>query len=427
MPTSHRALGRLVLGTGLLLVLTAACSSDSTSGPTTTTGPAASRPTATPTATPAASRPTVAAATACATDHPDRWMGCIRAATPGFASRMLTATALPGAHDAGTSALDLGAFDTQDGSDCTNYSPAFASAPSLVQRWSQTQTLDLAGQLDAGVRYLDLRIAWTGSTATGWRLVHTLFSTHPLATDLAQVAAWARAHPTEVVLADVQHLCYDNHPTQADERALWADFAPLAPVSYDPLRGRPVSTATLGGITGQGGRNVVVLLPSSVRQPSVLTGKIGVHATFTTDPGTSSGPHPVPSVPERYAWASTVAPSSAAGFDAANRALAAYPTTLHPPLGAMAGTGLFQAQLIYSLSSSDLSAELDIFRSFAGLIPPGPGAPPATQPAWEAGLWETAFGRNQVVAGWGHKLNVVVTDAVQTAGFVPAVVAQNGA
>ena len=355
-------------------------------------------------------------------------MGCIVAADPGFAHRLLSATALPGAHDAGSADLSLTAFDAQDGSDCTNYSPAFAAAPSLVQRWSQTQSLGLAAQLDAGVRYLDLRIAYTGSPTTGWRLVHTLFSTHPLEADLAAVATWARAHPTEAVVVDVQHLCYDNHPTAGDERALWAAFAPLSRVSYDPGRTGPVATTTLGAITGRaaGGRNVVVLVPASVHQAGLLGGRYGVHATFITDPGSSGRSAPQPAMPEVYAWASTVSPSAPSELDGTNRALAVYPTTLHPALGQLAGRGLFQAQLLYSLNSTDLSAELDTFRAFSGLIPAA-DPPAGGSPAWEVGLWDAPYGRNQVVAGWGRRLNVVVTDGVQYGGFVDAVVAQNAA
>ncbi len=376
-------------------------------------------------------RPTAAVATACATNHPDRWMGCITTADPGFSTTALSRTAIPGAHDSGTFTLEPTAFDTQANSDCTNYSPAFASVPSLVTRWSQTQSLDLTQQLDAGIRYLDLRIAYTGDPTTGWRIVHTQFSSDPLATDLGAIASWARAHPTEVVLADVQHLCYDNAPDRSAELALWEDFAALGPVSYDPVAGAPVGRATLGGIAhqGGGGHNVVVLLPGSVRRTGDLLHRYGVHASFVTAPGAQPARRgPSPTVPEAYAWASTVSPSSPSAYDAANAALATFPLAYSPPLGSLMGTGIYQAQLIYSLNSSDLQRELATFQTFGGLIPVGAGSSGQSgNPAWELGLWAVPSGRDRIVAGWGHRLNVVVSDGIQYGGFVPAVVAQNAA
>jgi hypothetical protein len=102
-----------------------------------------------------------------------------------------------------------------------------------------------------------------------------------------------------------------------------------------------------------------------------------------------------------------------------------------PPLGSLQGRGLYQSQLIYSLNGSDISADVSAFGTYSGLIPdgvaPAAGAPAKTPQAWELGLWTGPYDRNDVLAQWGHKLNVVVTDGVQYGDFVPAVVAQNAA
>ena len=373
-------------------------------------------------------RPTLAVARSCATRHPSTWMGCITDHDPGYANMALSGTAIPGAHDSGTFNLDQTSFDTQDGSNCTNYLPIYAKVPATIKAWGQTQTLDFTAQLNAGVRYFDFRIAYTGNAAQGWRIVHTQFSHDPLISDVQAIATWAAAHRSEVVVIDVQHLCYDNSPSLANEQALWAELLPLASVTYDPTAGPSVAAATLGGITHQsgGGHNVLLMLPAYSRQTSILLNVDHVHATFVTDP---NAPHPSagsPSVagtlvPEAYAWASKVSPSSPAEYAVANHALAAFPSTATPPLGGLKGRGLYQAQLIYSLSGSDIPADLSDFTHFSGLIP----APGETKSAWEVGLWSAPFNRNSVLAEWGHRLNVVVSDGVQYGGYVPAVVEQN--
>jgi len=359
-------------------------------------------------------------------------MGCITSKDPGFADTKLSEVAVPGAHDSGTFNLDATDFDKQSGSSCTSYIPLFSEVSALVKRWSEAQNIDFTRQLDDGVRYFDFRLAFTGSQQQGWRIVHTQFSNDPLTEDLTSISSWARAHPTEVVIIDVQHLCYDNSPNSADDRSLWSDFSVLAPVLFHPDAGTSVAASTLRDITGQrgGGHNVVLMLPSSVRQPDVLSTVDHVDATFVTTPGAAAPPGtPTPTMPEAYAWASTVSPASPTAYDAANHALEAFPTTYVPHLGTLQGSGLYQSQIIYSLSSSNVSADASMFASFSGLIPASPesaGSGSGTQP-WEIGLWSSSFDRNDVIADWGHGLNVVVTDGVEYGGYVPAVVEQNAA
>jgi hypothetical protein len=374
---------------------------------------------------PAAHPLTVAQARQCAVSKPATWMGCLVAADPSFGRRQLTAIAIPGSHDSGTFDLDESTFDEASSSDCTSYNPVFASVPALVDRWSTTQDLDYPAQLDAGIRYLDVRVAYSGSAARGWRIVHTLFSTDPLAADMASIAAWARAHPSEVVIVDFQHVCYDNDPDAAADDQLWSELAPLSPVAYDPAAGSPVGVATIDDVIHQGGgaHNVVVLVPAGVLRPSDLLGRYGVHATFTVAPGSPGSPRPPsPTVVEEYAWPSSVGPVSVAGESAAEAQLAAYPASITPELGTLEGRGFYQSQLIYSVSGAN---EVQVLSSFGGLITPSGAA--KAHPAWEAGLWQAAPARNAIVAGWGRRLNVVVTDEAEHGGFVVAVVEQNAA
>jgi hypothetical protein len=360
-------------------------------------------------------------------------MGCIVSKDPGFANMELSDIAIPGAHDSGTFNLDATDFDKQSGSSCTSYIPLFSGVSALVKRWSEAQNIDFTRQLDDGVRYFDFRLAFTGNPGQGWRIVHTQFSSDPLTEDLSSIASWAKAHPTEVVIIDVQHLCYDNSPTPADDRALWSDFSVLAPVVFDPPTGISVANATLRDITSQqgGGHNVVLMLPDSVFQPDVLSTVDHVRATFVATPGTPSpAGTPTPAIPEAYAWASTVSPASPSQYDSANHALEMFPTTYMPTLGSLQGSGLYQSQIIYSLSGSNVSADATMFASFGGLIPASPDtevAGSSSHQPWEVGLWSSSFDRNEIIAEWGHRLNVVVSDGVEYGGYVPAVVEQNAA
>ena len=380
-----------------------------------------------------ATRPSLAVARACAINHPASWMGCITSTDPGFANTELSEIAIPGAHDSGTFNLDATDFDKQSGSSCTSYIPLFSSVSALVKRWSEAQNIDFTRQLDEGVRYFDFRLAFTGSSAQGWRIVHTQFSSDSLSEDLSSIASWAKSHPTEVVIIDVQHLCYDNSPTSNDDRALWSDFSVLAPVVFDPISGTSVAASTLRAITSQrgGGHNVVLMLPSSVLEPDVLSKVDHVDATFVTTPGSKiPAGAPSPSIPEAYAWASTISPASPSEYGSANHALESFPTTFVPSLGTLRGNGLYQSQIIYSLSGSNVSADATMFASFSGLIPlsPDAGSPPqGSHQAWEVGLWSSSFDRNDVIAEWGNRLNVVVSDGVEYGGYVPAVVEQNAA
>ncbi len=348
-------------------------------------------------------------------------MGCLAASDPGFGKTEISRLAIPGAHDAGTFDLDPTLFDKASGSDCTNYSPVFSQGlGDLVKAWSMTQDLDFTHQLDAGIRYLDIRIAYSGSSSLGWRIVHTEFSRRALSEDLDSIAAWAKDHPTELVIVDVQHLCYDNSPTAAADLQLWQDFAALGPLSYVAPSGMSVTSVTPDEVVSSR-RNVIVMLPDYALQTNALSNIDHVHATFVIAPAT--GPArtaPSPRLPEAYAWPSTIAPASAAAFSGANRALEAFPIAYSPPLGSLQGKGFFQSQLIYSLSSN-LTSDLPLLSAFGGLIP----AKGSTKPAWESGLWSATYSRNDALKAWGPKLNVVVSDGIEYGGYVPAVVEED--
>jgi len=387
-------------------------------------------------------RPTAAEARICATAHRSSWMGCLVRADPGFGETPLSEVAIPGSHDSGTFNLDPTDFDTQSGSSCTSYIPLFSSLPALVARWSQTQDESFTQQLNHGIRYFDLRVAYPGDPAQGWRIVHTQFARSSLSDDLDQIASWASQHPREVVIVDLNHVCYDNHPTPAEADSLWSSFttpanagsdrSTLAGVAFDARTpgSRPLATVSVDQVVDErgGGHNVVVLVPKTV-EDAAGAAVAGLHPGFTVA-GSVSTAKGGSAVPVEYAWPEAVSPAPGSDFSAANMALEQYPRHISVRLGSLRDRGFYQSQLIYSLSGSSLSGELAQFRAFGGLLAAntleGIGtAPSSVQPPWEEDLWTAGFNRNEAIEQWGVRANIVVSDGVEHDGYIQTVIEQN--
>ncbi|XP_031414986.1 PI-PLC X domain-containing protein 1-like [Clupea harengus] len=111
--------------------------------------------------------------------------------------------AMPGSHDSMSYSLDSSSMLEPN-------APGWVTAlhklfPCLVnfivKRWTTTQELPIIVQLNAGVRYFDLRIACKPDDVT-----HTLYFAHVLYTEVTveetfkDVAQWLRQHPKEVII-----------------------------------------------------------------------------------------------------------------------------------------------------------------------------------------------------------------------------------
>ena len=150
----------------------------------------------------------------------ETWMHCLAAAAPGFAEVPLSSMAIPGSQNAGTFNLDPEASDTQVGSACTTLHGNANVDGATAQRFSETQDQTITRQLDEGVRWVDLNVGYngSGSPVSGWRVVQNLYSSWPLSEYLDQIANWAAAHTSEVVVVDISTVCEDHSPTPAVER-----------------------------------------------------------------------------------------------------------------------------------------------------------------------------------------------------------------
>lgn len=352
-------------------------------------------------------------------------------------TKLLSDLAIPGSHDSGTFSLDVRMPDEQQGSNCTSWNTLFSLDPSLIFAFAVAQTEDLVTQLDGGIRYLDLRIAFTGEAETGWRIVHTFFSAWDLAYTLQTVVDWADEHPNEIVILDFQHICYDNSPSPAEADTFVTDLNTPSPNSGKsvcdlafrlPARpGAALAASTIEEIRAEG-RNLIVLFAKDEIQPEQKAAlDENACAFYATD--TPSEPQDVEMV---HAWPSNVGPTwsgslcnDAPDFGAANEALLDYPLQLDPPLGSLkGGKGLYQSQLIYSLTSSTPILDLVCTVLQAGSLI-----------HWESNLANPTTGipltRTEVVEAWGAATNIVVSDNVQGYDardrYITSVIEQNAA
>ncbi|XP_070113920.1 PI-PLC X domain-containing protein 1 isoform X1 [Equus caballus] len=71
----------------------------------------------------------------------------------------------------------------------------------MVLKWSVTQALDVTEQLDAGVRYLDLRVAHVPEgSRRNLHFVHFVYTTALVEDTLTEISEWLERHPREVVI-----------------------------------------------------------------------------------------------------------------------------------------------------------------------------------------------------------------------------------
>jgi hypothetical protein len=380
-----------------------------------------------------AARPTAAEATQCAT-QPSNWMGCLVRARSAFGNTPLSQVSMPGSLGAATANLDAQSFDVTKGSQCSDFTQAMVPQGALVERWNRAQATTLATQLDAGSRFLELDVGFNGvdQPTLAWRVDDTLFSEEPLQDYLIDIATWARAHPTEVVVVDFRMICQNSAPA-AIERALWDDVASsvslanhgagapsLESVLYDAsARGGPgLGSLTIHDVVHAdgGGHNVVLLVPSDAPARSYMARTL------------QAQPYLVGSRAATVSFTDTgVAPTSVSGYGAANQAIEHGARTAATPIGSLAGKGLYVSPIAYDLGASSLTsaATSALYSTFGGLVTPAPPLPP-----WESGLWPGAGGAAPsaaaIASSWGHKANVVAVDGIDLAGVVPAVIDLNG-
>lgn len=150
----------------------------------------------------------------------------------GIKDRRLSEIVLPGSHDAGM-------YET--------------TVPQLAAR---TQDADLYGQLQAGVRYFDLRPHWNGSELV---IFHGPIVAESVQTVLNQVRQFMTEGHKELVILKFSH--YDNFDSGTQDYGKLADMIvrTLAPWLYvKPSGSTRLADTTMGSFLTNGGRVLVV-------------------------------------------------------------------------------------------------------------------------------------------------------------------------
>ncbi|XP_034036746.1 PI-PLC X domain-containing protein 2 [Thalassophryne amazonica] len=132
------------------------------------------------------------------------WMGSL----PSKLSAMpLKYLAVPGSHDSFTFWVDA---EAPVGPDQKTYVKYLATvfrdfAKKVMVKWSMTQNLSFKEQLDAGIRYFDLRVSSKpGDPGYEIYFIHGLFG-HKVRDGLLQISSFLSRHRKEVVFLDFNH------------------------------------------------------------------------------------------------------------------------------------------------------------------------------------------------------------------------------
>ncbi len=141
---------------------------------------------------------------------------------------------IPGSHDSGT--YDIKEDSTIDESSAPPVLRHLSNVPLLgvgidkiIKRWAKTQLMTILHQLQAGIRYLDIRITGRGGTTIPeiW-VTHSMLSV-PLTTVIEDIRQFCKECPQEFVILDINHI-YDMTPQQKDDMKTWINsMLPTAP------------------------------------------------------------------------------------------------------------------------------------------------------------------------------------------------------
>jgi hypothetical protein len=112
---------------------------------------------------------------------------------------------IPGTHDSGTYAIDSSSPMSPDAPEIlTLLNDIYAS---LVARWAKTQNFDINKQLNAEIRYFDLRVAQNNHSE--FYIVHGKYSI-PVVSLLDAVASFSDKNPYEIIILDFNHFYQMN-------------------------------------------------------------------------------------------------------------------------------------------------------------------------------------------------------------------------
>jgi len=165
-------------------------------------------------------------------DH-RRWMERLSREVPGFGSLQLRQMLLPGCHQAGAYRLERNLGQAPDMAGFVSVLDNFGLAASDIQTWGQTHGVDVYGQLAAGSRYLDLRVAPCIFKDAEPYTFHSLFCV-PWKEIVADIKRFATENPTEIVILNINpDWMPDNHDVYFRPMGIPSVFEKRYPVTKE--------------------------------------------------------------------------------------------------------------------------------------------------------------------------------------------------
>jgi hypothetical protein len=351
--------------------------------------------------------------------------------------------AIPGSHDAGSASLASNDnwFFKQGGS-CSSWTKVYDDSPGRVYNAGATQTLTIPDQLAAGIRYLDLRMAYDSGSGSGkmsdpgrkWRLLHSMFAQGSARAEMQDVANWARAHPSEVVIADLNHTCYDHSSSLTEQQQYQQLFTDMA--TPDPVTGVSLCDVAyqlpsgvdpdnlpsqiLDQVRGTG-RNVIAVIDDT----GGVAAQNGCGIYHYHDATVDTGAVPADEVPLNHLWPNDTGP---------NVCSAAAPSE-NAPAASRIGDFPYRSGGDYTPDKFGDAPDLNHYLS---------ASPPPftqTQTQYTADTYTVIFGvilgcgslenyempaithyRAQILNAWGIHMNIAIGDFVTADDFIPRII-----
>ncbi|XP_034771897.2 PI-PLC X domain-containing protein 2-like [Acipenser ruthenus] len=132
------------------------------------------------------------------------WMGSL---SPALSSMPLKHLAVPGSHDSFSFWVDEKAPVGPDQAPVVKRLAGFfrSLGKKVMKKWSMTQNLTFREQLEAGIRYFDLRVSSKpGERGHEIYFIHGLFG-HKVRDGLMEIDSFLSAHSKEVIFLDFNH------------------------------------------------------------------------------------------------------------------------------------------------------------------------------------------------------------------------------
>lgn len=131
-------------------------------------------------------------------DDLENWMGKL---SSNLKALPIIYLAIPGSHDSMSYSINDSSTPAPDAE--PEIVHLYKLVPCVVRKWARTQSLSVSEQLNAGIRFFDLRMA-RQSCLGNYYFVHGLYC-DKVEIPFEEIRAFLDSHPEEFVILDCQH------------------------------------------------------------------------------------------------------------------------------------------------------------------------------------------------------------------------------